>query len=83
MRILVNASNIHVGGGTQVALSFINLLKNFPQHQFCIFASSKVHEQINFEIYVSFCTNRTQQSNTLLLEQNYFILVSKTQHVQV
>ena len=50
MRILVNASNIHVGGGTQVALSFINLLKNFPQHQFCIFASSKVHEQINFEI---------------------------------
>jgi glycosyltransferase involved in cell wall biosynthesis len=50
MRILVNASNIHVGGGTQVALSFINLLKDFRHYQFCIFASSKVYEQINFEL---------------------------------
>lgn len=46
MRILINASNIHVGGGTQVALSFINFLNKFPQHEFVVFASQKVYSQL-------------------------------------
>jgi len=49
MRILVNVSNIHVGGGTQVALSFIHFLSSFKDIQFYVFASNKVYKQINFK----------------------------------
>ena len=49
MKIIINASNIHVGGGAQVALSFIHILHKFKEHQFFIFASEKVHKQIDFE----------------------------------
>ena len=46
MRVLVNASNIHVGGGTQVALSFINFLYKFPHFDFIVLASDKVYNQL-------------------------------------
>lgn len=49
MRIIINVSNINVGGGAQVSLSFIHYLKQFSQHQFYVFASEKVYSQINFE----------------------------------
>ena len=48
MKILLNVSNINVGGGTQVALSFIHSLSKFRQHDFHVFASEKVHKQIHF-----------------------------------
>lgn len=50
MKILLNVSNINVGGGTQVALSFIHSLSKFRQHDFHVFASQKVYKQIHFAV---------------------------------
>lgn len=50
MKILLNVSNINVGGGTQVALSFIHSLNKFRQHDFHVFASQKVYKQIHFAV---------------------------------
>lgn len=47
MRILINASNIHVGGGAQVSLSFIYHLQHFQHHKFLVLASQKISSQLN------------------------------------
>lgn len=47
MRILVNASNIYVGGGAQVSLSFIYHLQQFTKHKFFVLASQKIADQLN------------------------------------
>ena len=60
MRLIINASNLVVGGGVQVAVSIIEELKRFRNHTFMIFLSMPVKNQIdvssfpdNFE-FVSF-----------------------------
>ena len=60
MKLLINTSNLYVGGGLQVALSFINELKNFESNnQYYIFLSSSVNDQLiqddfpeNFKFYL-------------------------------
>ena len=48
MRILLNTSNLYVGGGLQVALSFINELKELnTNHEYHIFLSLAVDKQID------------------------------------
>lgn len=47
MKVIVNASNLTVGGGVQVAISFILTLKSYTQHQFLVTASTKIFKQIN------------------------------------
>ena len=49
MKIFINASNIHVGGGAQVALSFINFLFRYDCHEFIIVISSKINDQLKHE----------------------------------
>lgn len=58
MKLIVNASNVHVGGMLQVAISFINELQNFPEHEYHVFLSVEAENQIyghgfpeNFEFY--------------------------------
>lgn len=53
MKVIINASNIHVGGGTQVTLSFIHFLAKFREHQFHIFASQKIYSQIDQDLLPS------------------------------
>ncbi|NBM57123.1 glycosyltransferase [Proteus sp. G2667] len=57
MTVLINASNLHVGGGIQVAASFINelydLYKNHEKIDFHIIVSNKVYENLNKEINIS------------------------------
>lgn len=59
MNFLINLSIIQSGGGLQVALSFINELKEFPEHQYCILLSPNIHANIeekdfpnNFSFYI-------------------------------
>lgn len=48
MKILINTSNLYVGGGLQVALSFLNELKQMEQkHEYHVFLSQAVDKQVN------------------------------------
>lgn len=48
MKIIINTSNLYVGGGVQVALSFINELKNIDsQNEYHIFLSKATEKQIS------------------------------------
>jgi len=48
MKILINTSNLYVGGGLQVALSFINELKDLNTHnEYYIFLSQATNKQID------------------------------------
>lgn len=52
MKIIINTSNLYVGGGLQVALSFINELKTLNKdHEYHIFLSQAVNKQIDQKIY--------------------------------
>ena len=46
MILLINTSNIKIGGALQVANSFLNEIKNNTQHTFYVVLSSKLEEQI-------------------------------------
>ena len=41
MKIIINLSNLYVGGGVQVAISFLNELKSLKQKIFIMCFSSK------------------------------------------
>jgi len=43
MKILINCSNLKIGGGLQVADSFCRTLNSFPEHIFCVVLSSPLH----------------------------------------
>ncbi len=48
MKIIINTSNLYVGGGLQVALSFLNELKEMEQkHEYSVFLSQAVNKQID------------------------------------
>lgn len=53
MRILINCSNIQIGGGIQVALSFIYETINFYDNEYCIIAHEKVYFQINIKDFLA------------------------------
>lgn len=60
MTFIINTSNLYVGGGLQVALSFLNELKHIsPEHEYHVFLSPAVARQIdqnsfpdNFRFYL-------------------------------
>lgn len=47
MKVIVNASNLTVGGGVQVAISYILTLNEFNNHQFLVLASDNIYNQIS------------------------------------
>jgi len=48
MKLIINTSNLYVGGGLQVALSFINELKSLENsHEYYIFVSLAVEKQLD------------------------------------
>lgn len=58
MNILINCSNLRVGGGIQVSHSFINGLKNYSQHTYVVIFSNPIASLIevksfgdNFKFY--------------------------------
>jgi glycosyltransferase involved in cell wall biosynthesis len=52
MNIIINTSNLYVGGGVQVALSFINELNNISaENNYHVFVSRAVREQIDYRIF--------------------------------
>ena len=54
MKIIINTSNLSVGGGLQVALSFINELRCMEfENDYYIFLSKSVHRQINQNLFPS------------------------------
>jgi len=54
MKIIINTSNLYVGGGLQVALSFINELQYCNnENDYYIFMSQAIKNQINIEEYPS------------------------------
>lgn len=54
MKLLINTSNLYVGGGVQVALSFINELKEInSKYEFYILLSSEINKHIHQSEYSS------------------------------
>ena len=52
MNIIINTSNLYVGGGVQVALSFINELNNInAKNNYHIFISKTIKDQIDQHIF--------------------------------
>lgn len=47
MRILINTSNNLTGGSLQVAISFINECKNFPENEYIIVLGDNIQKQID------------------------------------
>ncbi len=47
MKILINGSNLRVGGGLQVAHSFLNEIKSNVEHDFLVVLSENLQPQIN------------------------------------
>ena len=47
-RILINASNLHFGGGVQVAVSFLNELINLGEIDVDVVVSSEVHNELKY-----------------------------------
>ena len=55
MKILINCSNLKIGGGLQVAHSFLSQIKENNQHSFIIVCSSQLLDQINqMQFYKNF-----------------------------
>jgi len=44
--ILINAANLHNGGAIQVALSFLNELKNLDTSKYSLLVSSSIHKEL-------------------------------------
>lgn len=53
MRILINCSNLKVGGGLQVAHSFLNEISNNYEHVFHVVLSETLNEQIDQSTFLS------------------------------
>ena len=53
MRVLINCSNLKVGGGLQVAHSFLNEISNNYEHVFHVVLSETLNEQIDQSIFLS------------------------------
>ncbi|MEZ8916194.1 glycosyltransferase [Vibrio lentus] len=53
MNILINVSNLHVGGGVQVAASFISELYKLQEYDLSIISSRKVYDNIASGVDVS------------------------------
>lgn len=51
MRIIVNCSNLRIGGGIQVALSFIQEFIGFPENEYHVFLSPQISSQIDKKKY--------------------------------
>lgn len=51
MKILINTSNLVVGGGLQVAVSVINELRNNHRHQYFVVLSPGVAEQVDTDAF--------------------------------
>lgn len=59
MRLIINASSIYKGGAEQVALSFIDECKKYPEHEYHVVLRSNLADQIdqgtfpgNFKFYL-------------------------------
>ncbi len=54
MKIIINTSNLFVGGGVQVALSFIDEIKKLKRNNsYYIFLSSEIEKQISYKLFPS------------------------------
>lgn len=47
MKIIINATNLKQGGALQVTSSVLEQLKSFPEHEYHVFLSPQLSEQIN------------------------------------
>ena len=45
-KIVINCTNLYVGGGVQLSISIINELKEYPSYNFFVFLSPIIHAQI-------------------------------------
>lgn len=82
-KILINASNLHVGGGVQVAASFINelcsiLKKESYNAHFSIIASDAVHLNLNYntevcESYSLYIVNTYGFNIDKRIKKDYFV----------
>lgn len=51
MKLLINTSNIVVGGGIQVSLSFLEALKNHSNNEYHVFLSPAVGNQLDLALF--------------------------------
>lgn len=51
MKLMINTSHQQFGGAVQVALSFINECRNFPEHDYFIMLGPGLHKLINEEYF--------------------------------
>lgn len=73
MRVVVNCSNLVIGGGIQVAISFLNEIRSHKENRYLIFLSKQVEEQIkrnsfsdNFEFKtIAFSPSRIRTRATI------------------
>ena len=47
MRLIINTTTLSGTGVTQVAVSFINECRNFPENEYHIFLSTSIKKEIN------------------------------------
>jgi glycosyltransferase involved in cell wall biosynthesis len=86
MNILINTSNLKVGGAIQVALSIIDELRNFPEHNYTIVLAPAISNQIDTSIFPSnfsfhhFPYNFTKSIFSFFRSVNYLKKIEKKVH---
>lgn len=83
MRILINTTNLKVGGGLQVAYSVINEFKHFPEHEYHVLMSPQLQNVLNtddfsdnFRFY-QFEANPTNSTKDLFVHRKNLYKIEK------
>ena len=51
MKIIINTTNLKIGGAIQVAISFINECIGFSENEYYVFLSLSVAKEINHDLF--------------------------------
>ena len=53
MKLIINTSNLHGGGGTQVGFSFIHECIKFPENEYSVFLCPQLSNEIDLKKFPS------------------------------
>jgi glycosyltransferase involved in cell wall biosynthesis len=73
MNILINCSNLKVGGGLQVAHSFLSELYKYPQHNYIVVYSLQLGKLIDFTSIDSRITHIPHSIKFPYIDSNFFL----------
>ena len=76
MIIIINVSNLYIGGGTQVDISFLNELRYLNKNnQYHFFLSKPIHQQIETNVFAENFKFYLIQRSAASFKTRFFIIL--------